>query len=76
MNRVIKSNRTQDLPNKGELQAWQHNPVTMEIWQRLSSSYNPAQGLRNCAAEKIEYYRGQADILDELAKIFGISDNK
>jgi len=74
MSREIKSNRTADFPDKDLLDSWRRNLVTQQIWKRLSNSYNPVQGLRDCSIEKIEYYRGQLDMLDELSKLFTASN--
>jgi hypothetical protein len=52
------------------LEKWQLNPTTMQVWHKLSSHYRPLQNLRQCEPHKVEYYRAQADMMEELAKLF------
>lgn len=42
----------------------------MQVWQRLCSLYKPYNNLRTCEVEKIEYYRAQADMMEDLKRIF------
>ena len=57
------------LVDKADLQRWRNHSITRVIWARLLEHYNP-QAWRSCDIEKIEYHRGQAEIMDELEKLF------
>lgn len=57
-------------PDKLELEKWQANPTTMRVWRKLCSSFKPYKALRTCPLDKVEFHRGQAEILDELRKYF------
>lgn len=61
--------RKEILLDKPSLEKWQLNPTTMLVWQKLQASWE-VQAWRSCEHEKIEYWRGVADLMDELRKIF------
>jgi len=54
--------------------AWQHNQVTMQIWNKLCHNYNAYQHLRSCEPDKVQYYRCMADMMDDLEKLFVYKD--
>ena len=60
------------MPDKDLMAGWKRNPVTQQVYLNLCSYLAPAQAWRNCPLDKLEYYRGQQDIMDELAKVFEI----
>lgn len=58
------------------LAGWRKHPVTKTVYHKLYARCNPMAALRNCPADKIEYYRGQADLLDMLRQVALFEDEE
>lgn len=67
---IVHSNKRSDVPDADLMDEWKKLEVTKRIWDYFQRSYDTVEGLRTCDASKIEYHRGQADIMDDLRRIF------
>lgn len=66
---IVHSNKKADMPDKDLMHEWRKFEVTRRVWQYFQK-YDPIEGLRTCDVDKIQYFRGQADLMDDLRRIF------
>lgn len=50
--------------------------MTRLVWQELCNQYDPYLALRTCERDKVEYWRGVADMMDYLEKMFDAPKEK
>ncbi len=58
------------MPDKDLLREWQNLEVSKRVWDYFQQSFSPVDGLRTCSPDKVEYFRAQADMMDDLTRIF------
>jgi len=58
-----------------DLSDWQHKQITNQIWKTILSEYRPLDNILTCSLEKVEYFRGQAEMLRYLSQFFEIKNS-
>lgn len=64
-----------DQIDDGDLEEWRHKQITQKIWQMLCKRHQPLEALLTCSPEMVYFYRGQAEILRDLAAFFEIKNS-
>lgn len=66
---IVHSNKKADLTDKDLMDSWRKHEITQQVWKYFQK-FDSVGGLRTCDTDKIQYYRGQADMMDDIKRIF------